>query len=58
MTAGYKIVDATIVQTGKPRRDPEESTVPTVQKEAHRDADAAFTMKRGKSYRGHAGEYA
>ena len=57
MVAGYKaaggqIVDATTVQTGKPRRDPEESTVPTVQEAAHRDDDAAFTMKRGKSYYG------
>jgi IS5 family transposase len=58
MVAGYKaaggqIVDATIVQTGKPRRDPDESTVPTVQEAAHQDDDAAFTMKRGKSYYGY-----
>lgn len=46
--AGGRIVDATIVQTGKTRRDPKESTVPTVQGAAHRDDDAAFTMKRGK----------
>ena len=57
VTAGYKaaggqIVDATIVQTGKARRDPQESTAPTLQEAVHRDDDAAITMKRGKSDHG------
>ena len=56
MAAGYKsaggqIVDATIVQTGKPRRDPDEATEPTIQEAAHVDDDAAFTKKICKNYR-------
>lgn len=50
---GGQIVDATIVQTGKPRRDPDEATVPTKQEAAHRDGDAAFTKKHGRSYHGY-----
>lgn len=50
---GGQIVDATIVQVGKPRRDLNKPTVPTAQEAAHRDNDAKFTKKRGRSYRGY-----
>lgn len=50
---GGQIIDASIVSTGKSRRDPKESTVPTRQEAAHRDEDAAYTKKHGQSFHGY-----
>lgn len=51
--SGGQIVDASIVQRGRSRRDPKESTVPTRQEAAHRDDDATWTKKHDRSYYGY-----
>src|SRR5690606_7668003 len=50
---GGQILDAAIVQVGKPRKRQDDDAPPSKQQEAHTDTDAAFTKKHGRSFRGY-----